>query len=88
MLLRAAALSDLPALVDLQQAGAVRALAHIFPQDTHPFPNATVLSRWAAEISDPAIEVYVIELEDRGVVTVGAAGHRRWPNDSRGEAGY
>jgi len=61
VVLRAAVLSDLPALVDLQEAGAVRALAHIFAQDTHPFPKAVVLLRWAAELADPAIEVYVVE---------------------------
>jgi RimJ/RimL family protein N-acetyltransferase len=65
VVLRAAVLSDLPALVDVQEAGAVRALAHIFPQDTYPFPKATVRSRWAAEIADPDIEVYVIERDQR-----------------------
>jgi RimJ/RimL family protein N-acetyltransferase len=65
VVLRGARLSDLPALVDLQQIGSVRALAHIFPQDTHPFPRATVLTRWARELADPEIEVYVVEPDDR-----------------------
>jgi len=61
VLLRDALLSDLPALIAVQQAGALQALAHIFPQDTYPFPRATIQARWAAEIADPDIKVYVIE---------------------------
>ena len=64
MLLRAAAQSDLPAMVDVQHAGAVRALAHIFPQDEYPFPRAAIGSRWASEIENPGVEVYVIENDD------------------------
>jgi RimJ/RimL family protein N-acetyltransferase len=61
VLLRAARLGDLPALLDVQQGGAVLALGHIFPQDQHPFPRAELQSRWAAEIADPAVDVLVIE---------------------------
>jgi RimJ/RimL family protein N-acetyltransferase len=63
MLLRPAALPDLPALLDVQQAGAVGALAHIFPQDDYPFPRADLERRWAAEIADPAVDVYVVQRE-------------------------
>jgi RimJ/RimL family protein N-acetyltransferase len=56
--------SDLPALMDVQQAGAVKALAHIFPQDAHPFPRDEVQARWTAEIADPDVDVYVIERDD------------------------
>lgn len=58
-------MSDLPALVDLQEAGAVLALAHIFPQDEYPFPKELVLSRWAEETADPGIEVYLIEQDQQ-----------------------
>jgi RimJ/RimL family protein N-acetyltransferase len=61
MLVREAVTADLPALMDVQQAGALRALSHIFPQDTHPFPRARLHSRWAAEITDPNTQVYVVE---------------------------
>ncbi|GIE95363.1 GNAT family N-acetyltransferase [Paractinoplanes rishiriensis] len=61
MLLRAARLPDLPALLDVQEAGAVLALHSIFPQDTHPFPRADLERRWAAEIAHPDIDVHVIE---------------------------
>jgi RimJ/RimL family protein N-acetyltransferase len=64
VLLRRALLSDLPALMDVQQAGAVKALAHIFPQDAHPFPRAEVQARWMAEIADPEIDAFVIAQDD------------------------
>jgi RimJ/RimL family protein N-acetyltransferase len=60
MLLRGAATSDLPELVDVQQEGAQVALAHVFPQDAYPFPRSTVLARWADEIASPDVEVYVV----------------------------
>lgn len=61
VLLRAAVLADLPALVEVQYAGALQGLTHIFPQDVYPFPRAAIHARWAAEIADPAVDVYVIE---------------------------
>lgn len=61
VLLRPAELADLPALVDVQYAGAMQGLAHIFPQDAYPFPRAAIQARWASEIADPAVDVYVIE---------------------------
>ena len=61
MLLRAAVIPDLPALLDVQEAGAVRALAAIFPQDVHPFPRAALRARWEAELADPDVAVYVVE---------------------------
>lgn len=64
MLLRSAVLSDLPGLLDVQQAGAVRALVHIFPQDAHPFPRDDIQQRWASEIANPDVEVYVVERDE------------------------
>jgi RimJ/RimL family protein N-acetyltransferase len=60
MLLRDATTADLPKLVDVQEAGARAGLAHIFPQDTYPFPRAAVQARWTCEIADPDVEVYVV----------------------------
>jgi RimJ/RimL family protein N-acetyltransferase len=65
VVLRRAELSDLPELVDVQEAGAVLAFAHIFPQDAHPFPRATVLARWAAELAEAETDVFVIEKDGR-----------------------
>jgi RimJ/RimL family protein N-acetyltransferase len=72
MLLREAAVADLPALLDVQQAGAVKALGHIFPQDTHPFPRAGLEARWTREIADPGVGAYVIE-DDTGRIAGFAA---------------
>lgn len=49
---------DLDALLPLQEEGAVAALGHIFPQETHPFPAAEVRSRWLHELADPGIRSF------------------------------
>ncbi|WP_433833108.1 N-acetyltransferase family protein [Actinoplanes sp. CA-015351] len=61
MQLRAADLTDLPALLDVQQSGAILALSHIFPQDRHPFPRAELHQRWTAEITGADVDAFVIE---------------------------
>jgi RimJ/RimL family protein N-acetyltransferase len=53
--------------VDTQEAGSVVALAHVFPQDSHPFPRSAVRRRWAEELDDPGTQVYV-GVDDRGEV--------------------
>src|SRR5260370_36364623 len=50
--------------MDVQHSGALRALTHIFPQDAYPFPRAAIQSRWATEIANPDVDVYVIEHDD------------------------
>jgi RimJ/RimL family protein N-acetyltransferase len=65
MFLREAVPDDVPAIIEVQRPAAVRALAHIFPQDVHPFPEAAIRARWLAEIADPQIAVSVIELDGR-----------------------
>ena len=68
MVLRQAELSDVVALVDVQEAGAVLALAHVFPQDEYPFPRMDIRARWTAEIGDPGVDAYVIvDASDRVV---------------------
>jgi RimJ/RimL family protein N-acetyltransferase len=66
--LRTATEADLESLLGVQEQGAIRALAHIFPQDTHPFPREALRARWAEEIADPGIRAYVIENDDQSVV--------------------
>lgn len=56
---RRATPADLEALLDVQQEGAVRAFAHIFPQTDHPFPRADIRARWSAEMADPDIDTFV-----------------------------
>jgi RimJ/RimL family protein N-acetyltransferase len=70
--LRRAAASDVDSLVDIQQAGSVLALGHIFPQNLHPFPRDAIVRRWLAEIADPGTQVYVFS-DERGRVTGFAA---------------
>lgn len=52
--------ADVPAVVDVQEPGAVRGLANVFPQDLYPFPRDDVAQRWLSEISTPGINCYVI----------------------------
>jgi hypothetical protein len=59
VLLRAAASSDVPALVDVQVSGALHVLTHMFPQDVYPFPRVETQSRWEAEIADPGVAVEI-----------------------------
>jgi len=58
--LREAGPGDLEALVEVQRAGAVEALAHIFDQQTHPFPTDQILARWKAHLVDPVVRAYVV----------------------------
>ena len=37
---------DAVALRDLEKAANLIALAHVFPPETHPYPDAGVLDRW------------------------------------------
>jgi RimJ/RimL family protein N-acetyltransferase len=64
VLLRLATLADLPRLLEVQRGGAVRALAHVFPQDLYPFPIEVIRARWQGEIADPDIDAYVIDSDD------------------------
>lgn len=69
--LREATLVDVEPLVEVQRAGAIEGLAHIFPQQTYPFPTDRVRARWATEIADPVVRAYVAE--DDGGRVVGFA---------------
>lgn len=63
-LLRVMTMADVPRVLDVQEPGAVRGLAEIFPQDAFPFPRNDVGERWRCEIQDPSIGSYVIMLEE------------------------
>lgn len=51
---------DLGALLVVQREGAVAGLGHIFPQETHPFPEQRVLDRWRRELADPGVDCFAI----------------------------
>lgn len=72
MILRRATVSDLPALLDVQERGAVAGLSNVFPQDAFPFPRTVVLERWKTEIADPEVRAYV-STDDTGSITGFAA---------------
>ena len=59
VVIRPATAGDLDQLLDVQHEGALAALTHIFPQELYPFPRSAVRQRWAEELDDPAIHVYV-----------------------------
>jgi len=61
-------MAEAEALVDLQMAASVVALAHIFPQEAHPFPRDDVLGRWRAELADPDVAV-LVSIDEAGVMT-------------------
>jgi GNAT superfamily N-acetyltransferase len=72
MSIRRATVEDVEELVAVQEEAAVPAFGHIFDQDEHPFPRSDVVSRWAAEVEDPAYDAYV-SVDDRGAITGFAA---------------
>ncbi|MFC6288580.1 GNAT family N-acetyltransferase [Nocardioides sp. GCM10027113] len=69
-LLRAMTYADVPAVVTIQEPGAVTALATVFPQDEHPFPADEIARRWREEIDTAGIDCLVVL---HGDVVVGFA---------------
>lgn len=51
------------ALRDLEHATSLRALAHIFPPESHPYPSDSVLERWRTVLTDPDVVVTVVDDE-------------------------
>ncbi|SOC52786.1 Acetyltransferase (GNAT) family protein [Blastococcus aggregatus] len=64
---------DVPAVLAVQEPGAVRALSTIFPQDEYPFPREDIGRTWLQEIADPGIECAVAV---RGEAVIGFAAVR------------
>jgi GNAT superfamily N-acetyltransferase len=58
---RPAGVDDAVALRDLERVANLAALAHVFPPDRHPFPDADVLARWALVLEDPDVRVEVVD---------------------------
>jgi GNAT superfamily N-acetyltransferase len=68
---RQAAVSDAVALRDLEKATNLVALAHVFPPETHPYPDQLVLDRWREVLADPAVTTLVSE-DDEGLTAFAA----------------
>jgi GNAT superfamily N-acetyltransferase len=60
-------------LLAIQRAAAVDAFSHIYPPERYPFPDDAIREVWAEALADPAVEVYVAELDGEpvGAVSVG-----------------
>lgn len=58
-LLRPATSADVDTLLDLERAGSLAGLAHVFPPDHYPFPAEQIRARWAEELADPSTDVFV-----------------------------
>jgi GNAT superfamily N-acetyltransferase len=65
--LRRAESADAWRLQDVERATNVVALAHIFPPDRYPFPDADVLAHWRIMLEDPEVTVLVAEQEATAV---------------------
>ena len=59
VVIRPATAADVEGILGVQEPGALAGLAHIFPQDRHPFPRAAVADRWREELADAVTAVYV-----------------------------
>ncbi len=50
-------------LADVERAATLVALAHVFPPDRFPYPDADVLARWRIVLDDPSVTVLVAECD-------------------------
>ena len=55
--------ADVTNVLDVQEPGAVRGLAEVFPQDEYPFPRNEVARRWLHEIEAPDVDCYVVSVD-------------------------
>jgi RimJ/RimL family protein N-acetyltransferase len=58
--LREMTVADVPAVVAVQEPGAVLGLADVFPQDEHPFPREAIAERWLREIDLQGTDCFVV----------------------------
>ena len=71
--LRAMTTGDVPAVLAVQEPGAVVGLSEVFPQDVYPFPRERVARRWREEIATDDVDCFVVV---GGDVVVGFAAIR------------
>lgn len=58
---RRAGAADAAALMLAERATNLVALAHVFPPDRYPYPDADVLARWTLVLDDPGVTVEVVD---------------------------
>jgi len=57
-------------LFAIQRAASVKAFAHIFPPELYPYPDDDVRELWRESLADPAVEVYLSEVDGEPVGSV------------------
>lgn len=55
---------DVPAVLAVQEPGAVLGLSEVFPQDLYPFPRDDVARRWREEIANRDVDCFVVLADD------------------------
>jgi GNAT superfamily N-acetyltransferase len=72
--LRPARKDEADTLLAIQRAAAVDAFSHVYPPERYPFPDDAIREVWAEALADPAVEVYVAEVDGvpAGAVSVGS----------------
>jgi GNAT superfamily N-acetyltransferase len=63
--------ADAVALRDLEKAANLVALAHVFPAESHPYPDQLVLDRWREVLADPAVTT-LVSADDEGLTAFAA----------------
>lgn len=61
--MRRAGPDDALLLRDLERAANLVALAHVFPPERYPFPDAAVEQRWVSALREPGVVAWVAERE-------------------------
>ena len=57
--------ADAERLLEIERAAGLAAMAHIFPPDLHPYPDAEVRERWHRTLVEPGVTV-LVEVPDAG----------------------
>ena len=73
-MIRRARRDESETLLRIQREAAVAAFAHIFPPDRYPFPDDGVHADWQRALADPALEIYIAEIDGEPAASV-AVGH-------------
>ena len=59
--------ADVPAVIGVQEPGAILGLAGVFPQDQHPFPREAIAERWGTGLAMLAHDEVLDHLRERGI---------------------
>jgi GNAT superfamily N-acetyltransferase len=65
VVLRSARPGDEDTLLEIQRASSLAALAHLFPPERHPFPDAAIRDRWRDQVRRDDATTLLAEVEGR-----------------------